>query len=319
MTEAYPPWPPGQVGSAAAADIPLCFKFGAFGKRRVKAPLRPRRRGLVDVAAYLCGSEVDRSTSPVYCCSTDERSGSRRIESNRSNQVVLATPLQRRSQVKLSVLLADDHTILRHGVRSLIHATEHIEVIGEAADGLEALRLAELLQPDVVVIDIAMPNMNGIDALRHIVALRSRPRVIVLSVHGEREYVCAALRAGASGYLMKDAAFSDLLAAIEAVAKGRRYLPAGLSDLALSGLLLRANEVVPQVPETGIERLSLREREVLGLLARSHTNDEIGGRLHISSHTVQAHRKRIMEKLGIHRAVELARFALRNGLAEFDE
>ena len=222
--------------------------------------------------------------------------------------------------MKLRILLADDHAILRSGVRSLIEATDRFEVVGEAADGLEALRAAERLAPDIVIIDIAMPRIGGLQALGDIVRLPCRPRVIVLSAHGEHEYIVAALRAGARGYLLKDAAFEEIRAALDTVARGRRYLGGVASEAAISGFLsdaARSDRPCGEAP-SGLAKLSAREREILGLIAQSHTNDEIAGMLHISPHTVQTHRKRIMEKLGIHRAIDLARFALRHGLASVD-
>lgn len=221
--------------------------------------------------------------------------------------------------MKLRVLLADDHAILRSGVRSLIEATDRFEVVGEASDGMEATRLAERLAPDIVIIDIAMPRVGGLEALGDIVRLPCRPRVIVLSAHGEHEYIVAALRAGALGYLLKDAAFEEIRAALDTVARGRRYLGGVASEAAISGFLSdAARSDRPGETPTGLAKLSAREREILCLIAQSHTNDEIAGILHISPHTVQTHRKRIMEKLGIHRAIDLARFALRHGLASVD-
>lgn len=224
----------------------------------------------------------------------------------------------------LRVLIADDHAILRSGVRSLIEATGRCEIVGEAGDGSEAVRLAIALAPDLVIIDISMPRVGGLDAIRELARLPSMPRVIVLSAHGEREYIIEALRAGALGYVLKDAAFDEIRAAIDAVGSGRRYLGSRVSEAALDGLLTGpptdrgAGAHTPPATCPELALLTAREREVLELIARGHTNDEIGGMLYISAHTVQAHRKRIMEKLGIHRAVDLARFALRHGLAPLE-
>lgn len=211
---------------------------------------------------------------------------------------------------KLRVMLADDHAILRTGVRALVETTGRIEIVGEAADGREAVRLAEALSPDVLVIDIAMPNMNGIEAIRQLKRTRPKIGVIVLSVHGEPEYIVEALRAGALGYLLKVSAFEDLLKAIDAVAAGRRHLGSGVSDLALAELVSRGTDV----GTSPLDKLSPREREVLQLIAEGYTTDEIAGQLHISTHTVQTHRKHLLEKLELHRTVDLARFALRHGL-----
>lgn len=224
--------------------------------------------------------------------------------------------------MKPRILLVDDHTILRNGLRSLIAERGRCEIVGEAGDGEEALRLVEELTPDVVVLDIAMPRMGGLEALRRInERTPPRPRVIVLSAHGEREYVVEALRAGAAGFLVKDAAFEDLLAAIDAVANGRRYLGAGISELAVDAFLGTPDRGAHGTAPSGksdLDKLSPREREVLGLIAESRTNDEIATHLGISIHTVQTYRKRLMEKLALNRAVDLARFALRHGLATLE-
>lgn len=223
--------------------------------------------------------------------------------------------------MKPRLLLVDDHAILRNGLRSLVAQAGRCEVVGEAAEGEAALRLVDELHPDIVVLDIAMPGMNGLEVLRRIGERPPpRPRVIVLSAHAEREYVLAALRSGAAGYLLKDAAFEDLLAAIDMVANGRRYLGAGISELAVDAFLGPAGGHAPAEPggRSDLDKLSPREREVLGLIAQSRTNDEIARHLGISVHTVQTYRKRLMEKLGMSRAVDLARFALRHGLATLD-
>ncbi len=221
--------------------------------------------------------------------------------------------------MKLRILIADDHAILRSGIRSLIEHTAHLEVVGEAADGCEAVQLTRSLIPDVLIVDIAMPRLTGLQALRELMAGGCSTRIIVLSAHSDREYVVDALRAGALGFLAKDAAFGELLEAIDTVSKGRRYLGRGVSELALDGLLDHSQKSdVAAASSSEVDKLSPREREVLRLLAMSHTNDEIAAQLHISVHTVQTYRKRLMEKLGVNRAIDLARFALRHGLASLD-
>ena len=218
--------------------------------------------------------------------------------------------------MKPRVLIADDHVILRSAVRALIAATDRFEVVGEAGDGAEAIQLAEALAPDVLIVDIAMPQLDGLAALRTLTARGAHPRIIVLSAHGQREYVVAALRAGAAGYLLKEAAFAELLTALDTVLAGRRYLGQQVAEIALDGLLgTAADAPAPSEGDAQLERLSAREREGLALLAQGFTNDEIGHHLCISAHTVQTHRKHIMEKLAIHRAIDLTRFALRHGLA----
>ncbi len=208
------------------------------------------------------------------------------------------------------VLLAEDHTMMRAGVRALLER-EGYRVIAEAPDGRVAVKLARAEKPDVAVIDVAMPNLNGIEATRQIRDELPRTKVIVLSMHGQQQYVAEALRAGASGYLLKDAAVSELLDAVRAVLEGRIFLSSAVSGVALDDYVkLMRNEG----PVGGLELLSGREREVLQLIAESKTNSEIGKALHISPHTVDTHRRNIMDKLDIHNVVDLVKFAIRHGL-----
>jgi DNA-binding NarL/FixJ family response regulator len=211
---------------------------------------------------------------------------------------------------RIRVLLAEDHTMVRAGVRSLLEGAG-IQVVGEAADGREAVKLAAELRPDVVVVDVAMPNLNGIEATRQLRNDSPRVAVIVLSMHGHRQYIAEALRAGAAGYLLKDAAVSELLNAVREVAAGRVYLSPAISDVALGDYVkIMRNESAP----AGVDLLSGREREVLQLIAESKTNSEIAKALKISAHTVDTHRRNIMEKLGIHNVVDLVKFAIRHGI-----
>jgi DNA-binding NarL/FixJ family response regulator len=212
------------------------------------------------------------------------------------------------------VVLAEDHTMVRSGVRALLEGA-HLEVVGEAADGREAIRLAASLRPDLVVLDVAMPLMNGIEAAREIRGADGRVGIIVLSMHGDRAYVTEALRAGASGYVLKSAAFSELLKAVDEVLGGRLYLAPSVSRTALDDYVRRVrDEVVP----SELERLSARERQVLQLIAESKTSAEIGEVLHISPHTVDTHRRKIMEKLEVHNVVDLVKFAIRHGLTSLE-
>jgi two-component system response regulator NreC len=183
-----------------------------------------------------------------------------------------------------------------------------MEVVGEAANGREAVSIAEQLQPDVVVMDVTMPELNGIEATRRIGEISPRTRVLALSMHKDSVYVREILRAGAKGYLLKDAAGNDLLEAVRAVARGEGYLSPAVSDAVLSDY--RKHVTNP------IDLLTSREREVLQMIAEGKTNKEIANALSLSVYTVEAHRGRVMEKLNLHSTGELVRFALRNGIID---
>ena len=207
---------------------------------------------------------------------------------------------------RTTILLVDDHAVVRQGFRMILSAESEFEVVGEAANGREAIGLAESLRPDVVLMDVSMPELNGIEATRRIVTDAPRTRVLALSMHRDTVYVREILRAGASGYLLKEAGDHDLLTAIRAVAQGQGYLSPAVSDAVLSDY--RKHVTYP------IDLLTSREREVLQLIAEGKTNKEIATALDLSTYTVESHRGRIMEKLNLHSAGELVRFAFRNGL-----
>ncbi|MFZ4795817.1 MAG: response regulator [Blastocatellia bacterium] len=207
---------------------------------------------------------------------------------------------------RTTVLLVDDHAVVRQGFRMILSAEPDFEVIGEAANGREAIAQAELLYPDIVLMDVSMPELNGIEATRRIVAISPRTRILALSMHRDSVYVREILRAGASGYLLKEAGDQDLLAAVRAVAQGQGYLSPAVSDAVLSDY--RKHVTDP------IDLLTTREREVLQMIAEGKTNKEIATALVLSTYTVESHRGRIMEKLNLHSAGELVRFAFRNGL-----
>jgi DNA-binding NarL/FixJ family response regulator len=190
----------------------------------------------------------------------------------------------------------------------ILDAQPDMEIVGEAANGREAVDLAERLRPDVVVMDVAMPELNGIEATRRLASSVPHARVVALSMHKDSVYVREILRAGARGYLLKDSGAADLVAAIHAVASGESYLSPAVSNAVLDDY--RRHVTNP------IDLLTSREREVLQLLAESKTNKEIAGVLNLSVYTVEAHRGRIMEKLNLHSIGELVRFAVRNGLIE---
>ncbi|HYM11641.1 MAG TPA: response regulator transcription factor [Bryobacterales bacterium] len=209
---------------------------------------------------------------------------------------------------KIRVLLADDHAVVRQGFRLILAAQPDMEIVGEAGNGREAVDLAERLHPDIVVMDVAMPELNGIEATRRLARLEPRTRVLALSMHKDSVYVREILRAGAHGYLLKDAIDRDLLAAVRAVAGGDGYLSPAVSDAVLTDY--RRHVTDP------LDLLSSREREVLQMIAEGKTNKEIATTLNLSVYTVDAHRGRIMEKLNLHSMGELVRFAMRNGLID---
>jgi DNA-binding NarL/FixJ family response regulator len=209
---------------------------------------------------------------------------------------------------RIRILLADDHAVVRQGFKMILDAQPDMEIVGQAANGREAVDLAEQLRPDVVVMDVAMPELNGIEATRRLASSVPHVRVVALSMHKDSVYVREILRAGARGYLLKDSGAADLVAAIHAVASGESYLSPSVSNAVLDDYRRHATNP--------IDLLTSREREVLQLLAESKTNKEIAGVLNLSVYTVEAHRGRIMEKLNLHSIAELVLFAVRNGLIE---
>jgi two-component system response regulator NreC len=209
---------------------------------------------------------------------------------------------------RIRILLADDHTVLRSGLRALLSAQADLEVAGEAADGAEALRLAQTIKPDVVVMDIGMPGVSGIDATARIRRELPSTKVLILSMHDDQGYLRQALRAGASGYVLKKAADTELLAAIRAAARGEIFLDPSLAK----GLV--EDVVLPKSQEPEIPALSEREREVLHLLARGHTNQQVADHLCIGVKSVETYKARLMDKLGLKGRAELVRYALTHGL-----
>ena len=209
---------------------------------------------------------------------------------------------------RIRILLADDHTVLRSGLRALLSAQADLEVAGEAADGGEALRLAQTIKPDVVVMDIGMPGVSGIDATARIRRELPSTKVLILSMHDDQGYLRQALRAGASGYVLKKAADTELLAAIRAAARGEVFLDPSLAKEFVEDVVL------PKAQESDIPMLSDREREVLHLLARGHTNQQVADRLCIGVKSVETYKARLMEKLGLKGRAELVRYALTHGL-----
>lgn len=209
------------------------------------------------------------------------------------------------------VVIVDDHKILRDGLRVLIVQELGLIVAGEADTGHAAIRVVDELRPDIVIMDIGMPDLNGIDATRAIRAANAEVKIVALSMHSEQQFVAGMLKAGASGYLLKDSAFEELSAAIETVVSGQIYLSPGISSVVVDGLLNPSEE-------GEVERLSPRVREVLQLLAEGHSTKGIAARLHISSKTVESHRRQLMEKLRVNSVAELTKIAIQQGLTSLE-
>ena len=212
---------------------------------------------------------------------------------------------------RLRILLADDHTVVRQGLRKILEARPQWEVVAEAADGREAVKQAEEVKPDVAIVDVAMPLLNGIEAVRQIARKVPGTRVLVLSMHNDEAYVTQMLRAGAAGYLLKDSADVDLLQAVEVVAAGKSFFSPAIARVI-------ADDYVRQLADRGVsdryELLSEREREIFQLIAEGKTNKEIAALLFLSPSTVDTHRSRIMEKLDVHSAAEIVLYAVRKGV-----
>src|ERR671935_1455510 len=211
----------------------------------------------------------------------------------------------------IRVLIADDHGVVAEGLKHLIEAQADLQVIGIVADGREAVRLSRDSQPDVVVMDLSMPELNGADATRAILERDPKCRVIVLSMYAEREYVRRALKAGATGYVVKRSAAKELVDAIRAVHAGQRYLSPRVADVVI-------DDYAADERDDPLARLSAREREVLQLLAEGKTGAEIAQRLALSPKTVETYRARLVEKLGIRDVAGLVRFAIQHGIVSLD-
>lgn len=213
----------------------------------------------------------------------------------------------------LRIILADDHTILRNGLRLLLERQPDLAVIGEAGNGREAIDLAEREQPDVVIMDIAMPVLNGIEAAQRISSAHPRTAIIILSVHSDEAYILRALKAGARGYLLKDSPEGDLIQAVHAVASGKAFFSPAVSKVL-------AEDYVRQVRQHGLEDpydlLTARERELLQLIVELKPTKEIADLLNLSPHTVDTHRGNLMQKLNVHSIPELILYAVRKGIIQ---
>ncbi len=212
---------------------------------------------------------------------------------------------------KIKILLVDDHAIMRDGIRALLSLHDDIEIVGEASEGKEAIEKVQELAPDVVVMDIAMPGMGGLEATRRIRKKNPKVKVLVLTQHDNREYILSAIKAGTSGYVPKRALSAELVSAVRAVHKGDSFLyPSAAAAL--------IEDYLRQSEEEPYDRLTGREREILKLVAEGHTSLKIAEMLFISLRTVQGHRTKIMQKLDIHNRTELIKYAMHKGLVSID-
>jgi len=211
----------------------------------------------------------------------------------------------------IRMILADDHAVMRRGLRLVLEQQEDFEVLGEASDGREAVALAETLRPDVVLLDITMPNLNGIEAARQITAKQLGCAIVVLSMHSDEGYVLRALKAGARGYLLKESAEADLILAIRSVSEGKAFFSPAVSRMLVEDYVRQLQD---RDIEDSYELLTAREREILQLVAEGKSNKDVAAMLNLSPYTVETHRANIMEKLNLHSVPELILYAVRKGV-----
>jgi len=212
--------------------------------------------------------------------------------------------------MSIRIVLADDHQIIRDGLRHLLKTQKDMEVLAEAEDGRSAVQLVGKIKPDVVILDVAMPDLNGIEAARQISSQYPNVRIVALSMHSDRRFVAEMLKAGASGYLLKDSAFEELAQAVRTVVAGKMYLSPQITGGIIEDYVLR----LPNGRDSAASVLTPREREVLQLVAEGKSTKQIAGHLNVSVKTVETHRRQLMEKLDLHSVAELTKFAVREGL-----
>ena len=216
--------------------------------------------------------------------------------------------------MSIRILLVDDHKITRQGLRSLLDENDDMEVLAEAENGRDAIELARKLNPDVIIMDVSMPDLNGVEATRQIIQDNHDVRVIALSMHSDTLFVSEMLKSGASGYLLKDCAFQELEQAIRTVTDGKAYLSPSISGVVVEDYLHRLSKTDMSTSEV----LTDREREVLQLIAEGQSTKQVALKLHISAKTVETHRRQIMNKLDIHTVAELTKYAIRKGLTALE-
>ena len=216
--------------------------------------------------------------------------------------------------MSIQVLLVDDHAIIREGLRSLLEKQPDLEVIADTDDGRKAIELVRELLPNIVIMDITMPGLNGIEATRQITAEFPQVKVIALSIYSKRRFVADMLSAGATGYILKECLFDELVQAIKAVAAGGRYLSPRITDVVVSDYVKRLSAIA----DSPFESLKVREREVLQLVAEGRSTKQIALDLHVSTKTIEANRRHIMEKLNIYNVAQLTKYAVREGLTTLE-
>ncbi len=214
--------------------------------------------------------------------------------------------------MKIKIILVDDHKILREGICSLVKGFPDIEVVGEAADGRSALRLVEDLSPDVVIMDISMPELNGIDATRQITAKHPGVKVIALSMHYDKQFVSEIFKAGASGYLLKDCAFDEMEHAIRVVIDNKTYINPQIASLVVESLVSQPASTTAKTQTLSL--LTKREKEILQLIAEGNSTKQIASQLSVSAKTIESHRRQVMGKLNIRNVAELTKYAIREGI-----
>jgi len=218
--------------------------------------------------------------------------------------------------MSIRVLIADDHKIMLAGLRSILEKQTDFEVVGEADNGRKAVQMAQGKKPDVVVMDVSMPDLNGIEATKQIIESLPETRVIALSMHSDKRFVMGMLRAGASGYLLKDCASQELANAIDQVARGKKYLSPEITGVVIDDFLLGRGS--SEEVATAASQLSPREREVLQLIAEGWSTKQIASHLYVSIKTIETHRRQIMKKLDLHSIADLTKYAIREGLTSIE-